>query len=249
MPLTADAIHQEASRYRYCTVFVVEGESLDRDGARARARAARRLAARRRRRDRAQGSRPHRRPGRALAVGHGARRHRAGRDREHAPPDARSARSGSRTPADDDRRDDRGRRGRHRRGQSPPLREHGRHRDRRRRRDDEPVDRRAPAAIESAHAPEVVVLPNNENVVLAARQAARLATSQCTSSRRARSRPASAALSRTTRLAGAEANAKAMEDAAAAVATGGVTVARGRSASTACRSSAARGSASSAASR
>ena len=31
-----DAIHQELSRYRYCTVFVVEGEGLDRGRARAR---------------------------------------------------------------------------------------------------------------------------------------------------------------------------------------------------------------------
>ena len=31
VPLTADAVHQEASRYRYCAVFVVEGENLDRD--------------------------------------------------------------------------------------------------------------------------------------------------------------------------------------------------------------------------
>jgi len=30
--LTVDAIHQELSRYRYCTVFVVEGEALDVDG-------------------------------------------------------------------------------------------------------------------------------------------------------------------------------------------------------------------------
>src|SRR5262245_54575075 len=30
-PLAAEAIHQAASRYRYCAVFVVEGESLDRD--------------------------------------------------------------------------------------------------------------------------------------------------------------------------------------------------------------------------
>jgi DAK2 domain fusion protein YloV len=28
-PLSAEAIHQEASRYRYCTVYVVEGERLD----------------------------------------------------------------------------------------------------------------------------------------------------------------------------------------------------------------------------
>jgi uncharacterized protein len=31
-PLGVDAIHLEPSRYRYCTVFVVEGEALDRDG-------------------------------------------------------------------------------------------------------------------------------------------------------------------------------------------------------------------------
>jgi uncharacterized protein len=30
-PIGADAIHQEASRYRYCTVYVVEGERLDSD--------------------------------------------------------------------------------------------------------------------------------------------------------------------------------------------------------------------------
>ena len=30
-PLTIDAIHQELSRYRYCTAFVVEGQSLDAD--------------------------------------------------------------------------------------------------------------------------------------------------------------------------------------------------------------------------
>jgi len=32
----ADAIHLEPSRYRYCTVFVVEGDALDRDGLEAR---------------------------------------------------------------------------------------------------------------------------------------------------------------------------------------------------------------------
>ena len=30
-PLSAEAVHQEASRYRYCTTFVVEGEDLDRE--------------------------------------------------------------------------------------------------------------------------------------------------------------------------------------------------------------------------
>jgi uncharacterized protein len=30
-PLSPEAVHQEASRYRYCTVFVVEGEGLERE--------------------------------------------------------------------------------------------------------------------------------------------------------------------------------------------------------------------------
>ena len=30
-PISADAVHQEASRYRYCTVFVVEGQDLARE--------------------------------------------------------------------------------------------------------------------------------------------------------------------------------------------------------------------------
>jgi DAK2 domain fusion protein YloV len=30
-PVSPEAVHQEASRYRYCTAFVVEGEALDRD--------------------------------------------------------------------------------------------------------------------------------------------------------------------------------------------------------------------------
>ena len=34
--LTEEAIHHEASRYRYCTVFLVEGESLDPEGLRHR---------------------------------------------------------------------------------------------------------------------------------------------------------------------------------------------------------------------
>ena len=38
VPLTADAIHLEASRYRYCTAFVVEGQGLDRAGSSATSR-------------------------------------------------------------------------------------------------------------------------------------------------------------------------------------------------------------------
>ena len=63
---------RSSREFRYCTVFVVEGEELDADALEARARAARRLAARRRRLDRAQGARPHRRPGRGALARDGA---------------------------------------------------------------------------------------------------------------------------------------------------------------------------------
>ena len=58
--------------------------------ARVRAGAARRLAARRRRPERAQGARPHRRAGRRALARHRGRHDRAGRDREHARPDRRA---------------------------------------------------------------------------------------------------------------------------------------------------------------
>ena len=83
-----EAIHQELSRYRYCTVFVVEGEDLDSDELEERARAARRLAARRRRPHGVEGARPHRRSGPRALARHCARRDRRHRDREHARADA-----------------------------------------------------------------------------------------------------------------------------------------------------------------
>ena len=55
------AMHQELSQYRYCTVFLVEGENLDAETLEERAGRARRLAARRRRSLRAEGARAHRR--------------------------------------------------------------------------------------------------------------------------------------------------------------------------------------------
>ena len=88
--LGVEAIHQELSRYRYCTVFVVEGDAARRRRARARARAARRLAARRRRPDRAEGARPHGRPGPRALARRRARDDRRRRDREHARADARA---------------------------------------------------------------------------------------------------------------------------------------------------------------
>ena len=85
--LGLDAIHQELSEYRYCTVFVVEGEAARQGRARRPARGDRRLASRRRRPDRAQGARAH---GRSRTRPHArdcGRCRRGGRDREHAPPD------------------------------------------------------------------------------------------------------------------------------------------------------------------
>ncbi len=81
------------------------------------------------------------------------------------------------------------------------------------------------AAIEAAAAPEVIVLPNNSNVVLAAEQAAQHAA------RPARVVPSSslpaglAALVAYDRSRSAEENAAEMVEALAAVATGAVTVA------------------------
>ena len=64
---TLDQVHHADSRYRYCTNFIVTGEGLDGRPFVARARGARRLGARRRRRRDAQGPRPHRRPRRREA--------------------------------------------------------------------------------------------------------------------------------------------------------------------------------------
>ena len=92
-------------------------------GARGRARAARRLAPRRRRRDRDQGARAHRRPRRGALDRHALRDDRPDRDREHARADARargaSARGRPRCAARAVRR----RRGRRGRRKPPALRE------------------------------------------------------------------------------------------------------------------------------
>ena len=62
--------------------------------------ALRRLAPRRRRRDRDQGARPHRRPGPRPPARDGDRGRRGGRGREHAPPDGRARGSPARRRAD-----------------------------------------------------------------------------------------------------------------------------------------------------
>ena len=90
--ITEESIHHEESEYRYCTVFVVEGDGLDLDGAACEPRAARRLAARHGRRVGREGARPHRRArGRARPGTRGRRRRRrARRDQRHAQPGRRA---------------------------------------------------------------------------------------------------------------------------------------------------------------
>jgi len=80
-------------------------------------------------------------------------------------------------------------------------------------------------AIEKTRAEEVVVLANNDNVVLAARQAARLARIPVQVVPSSSIQAGLAAMLAYESTAGAQPNAAAMEEAAAAVATGAVTVA------------------------
>jgi DAK2 domain fusion protein YloV len=80
-------------------------------------------------------------------------------------------------------------------------------------------------AIEKTRAEEVVVLANNDNVVLAARQAARLAQIPVQVVPSSSIQAGLAAMLAYEPTAGAQPNAAAMEDAAAGVATGAVTVA------------------------
>ena len=80
-------------------------------------------------------------------------------------------------------------------------------------------------AIERTRAGEAVVLANNDNVVLAARQAARLARIPVRVVPSSSMQAGLAAMLAYDPSVGAETNAAAMEDAAAAVATGAVTVA------------------------
>ena len=80
-------------------------------------------------------------------------------------------------------------------------------------------------AIERTRAPQVVVLANNDNVVLAARQAARLAQVPVHVVASSSLQAGLGSMLAYDSAADAETNAAAMEDAAAGVATGAVTVA------------------------
>ena len=155
-----DAVHQELSEFQYCTVFLVEGENLDAEALEAEL-------------DLLGDSllvvgdsnvlkiHVHTdEPGKALALGDGARHDRGRRDREHAQADRgphRADHLGAESRAD---ARDRGRRGRAGRGQPPPLRELRCDARDRGRPDDEPLDRRHPrrdrgdARDRGARAPE-----------------------------------------------------------------------------------------------
>jgi DAK2 domain fusion protein YloV len=80
-------------------------------------------------------------------------------------------------------------------------------------------------AVESTHAPEVVVLANNDNVVLAAQQAARLATIPVHVVPTSSIQAGLGAMLAYDSLAGAETNGAAMAELASGIATGAVTVA------------------------
>ena len=218
---------RSSREFRYCTVFVIEGEELDAEALETRARAARRLAARRRRRDRAQGARPHRRARRGARARDGARDDRGRRDREHAQADRASAGADPRgrpRPGADAR--DRRRRGRARAREPPSLRELRRHAGDRGRPDDEPVDRRhrrrdrGDARDRGARAPEQLERDPLRRAGGEARRQAGPRDPVALGSGRARARS-----SATCRRSSAEENEAAMLEALEQVATGEVTVA------------------------
>jgi uncharacterized protein len=223
VPLTADAIHQEGSRYRYCAVFVVEGNALDRDFLERELAPlgdsllvvgdALALKAHVHTDD----------PGSALRAGTAmgvierveiANMHLQSAQREerltHPVADDRRTAVVAVVSGEGNRRlfESMGATGIVDGGETM-----------------NPSTEELLEAIESTQAPEAVVLANNDNVVLAARQAARLANVPVHVVPSSSLQTGLGAMLGYDPLAGAEANANAMEDAATAIATGGVTVA------------------------
>ena len=96
-----DAIHQELSRYRYCTVFVVEGDGLDADALEDELEPLGDSLLVVGDRTRAQGARPHRRPG-PRAVARRRARRVDGVEIANMHAQTRSARSGCCTRCPDD---------------------------------------------------------------------------------------------------------------------------------------------------
>jgi uncharacterized protein len=223
VPLGADAIHREASRYRYCTVFVVEGDNLDREAFERDLEPlgdsllvvgdATALKAHVHTDD----------PGAALragtAMGVIERVEIANMHLQTAQREERLSQ-----PGDDERRTavvavvtgDGNRRLFESMGATGIV-DGGETMN--------PSTDELLEAIELTRAPEAVVLANNDNVVLAARQAARLAAIPVHVVPSSSLQAGLGAMLLYDPNADAEANAQAMEDAATGVATGGVTVA------------------------
>jgi fatty acid kinase len=223
VPLTAEAIHQQTSRYRYCAVFVVEGGNLDRDALERELEPlgdsllvvgdATALKAHVHTDD----------PGSALRVGTAMgvieRVEIANMHLQTAQREERLSQ-----PAADDRRtavvavvtgegnrrlfESMGATGIVAGGETM-----------------NPSTEELLEAIELTRAPEVVVLANDANVLLAARQAARLATSSVDVVPSGSLQAGLGAMLAYDPNASSEANARAMAEAAEAIATGGVTVA------------------------
>ena len=223
VPLTVDAIHQEASRYRYCAVFVVEGENLDREALERNLEPlgdsllvvgdATALKAHVHTDD----------PGAALragtAMGVIERVEIANMHLQTAQREERLSQ-----PADDDRRTavvavvtGEGNRRLFESMGATGIVEGGETMN--------PSTEQLLEAIELTRAPEAVLLANNDNVVLAARQAARLAAMPVHVVPSSSLQAGLGAMLLYDPSVDAETNAQAMEEAAVAVATGGVTVA------------------------
>jgi DAK2 domain fusion protein YloV len=223
VPLAAEAIHQEASRYRYCAVFVVEGEHLDRDALERQLAPlgdsllvvgdASALKAHVHTDD----------PGSALRAGTAVGViERVEISNMHLQSAQREERLSQ--PGQDDRRTaviavvmGEGNRRLFESMGATGIVDGGETMN--------PSTEELLEAIERTRAPEAVVLANNENVVLAARQAARLANVPVHVVPSSSLQAGLGAMLGYDPLAGAEANAAAMEAAGAGVATGGVTVA------------------------
>jgi uncharacterized protein len=222
-PLAAEAIHQEASRYRYCAVFVVEGERLDREGLERELAPlgdsllvvgdATALKAHVHTDD----------PGSALRAGTSVGViERVEISNMHLQSVQREERLSH--PGAEDRRTavvavvtGEGNRRLFESMGATGIVDGGETMN--------PSTEELLEAIERTRAPEAVVLANNENVVLAARQAARLATVPVHVIESSSLQAGLGAMLAYDPLVDAEANGGAMEEAGAAVATGGVTVA------------------------
>ena len=229
-PTGIEAIHQELSRYRYCTVFLIEGEELDREALEAQLEQLgdsllvvgdeNAIKVHVHTDD----------PGAALSIGTRRRHDRPDRDREHARADAAARGAAARVVPDRAAREDRHRRGRRGRRQPASLREPRRagrpDRDRRGRPDDEPVDRRARSrAVQSTRRGRGDHPPEQLEHRLAAEHAAAHADRTSRSCRPTRSRPGSRRWSPSTARAPPPRTRRRCAQPLAAVATGEVTIA------------------------